>query len=756
MTNLVVEGFATYGLGSVLDTGVIDRQQSPVAKAMLSGAWADCRRIITVPAPSLGVLPFGTDEAIYYGGPSTPNQIGDPGFELRRVVPVPADELIVSLRFAAATLPTIGGVCGICALRNGSNATVALLVLQPSGQLALYQKGTELPGPSRVLLLQTQTPVIVAESAQHIEFMIAPAAGTFELYVDGNQVMDGTGLTFGAAGPIALIAFNTSDANSQQFSDNAVIYFTDLIIRDTEGTTNNEIMGDRRVATLMVNRDDDDFQGWTPFPLQRFGTGILDNSRASNNSGVVTAAPTTETDLGDGDFTIEGQFRFSALPSSSNRATLFGKWDTAGNQRSYLAFLGGPLLDSGMFAFQCSTDGLSGTVETLIRWPWEPQVGRWYHVAISRKTGVLRFFVDGVQQGTDVADVREYFAGAARTCLGGLYIDTGNVVDYSLDGWVDEFRLTQGVGRYDANFTPPTAEFPRSALGDPDWADVTWLSGFDSGLFDDSSFGRTLLATSLTGPNDPPPVMQTPDDKDAAYKTLNKRSPPLDDTFIQAALLPATGLLTISALPLNAQVVRVGTEDGTDPAIYTFKTVLATAYDVLIGASESDSLNNLVAAINGAAGEGTLYGTGTLANFDVTAVRMPTLQVMAIANTAGAVGNAIVTTETLTNGAWAAGTLQGGADIPGPSQFGFERPPNNTTVVDSITLVQRAWKTDSGPATVVQAFVGPGGAKTDGDPHALSTTPTLYFDTFEIDPDTAAPITPTTVVSGKTRVNRTV
>lgn len=71
---------------------------------------------------------------------------------------------------------------------------------------------------------------------------------------------------------------------------------------------------------------------------------------------------------------------------------------------------------------------------------------------------------------------------------------------------------------------------------------------------------------------------------------------------------------------------------------YTFVSVLADANDVLIGVDFDATAANLVAAINGDAGEGTTYGTGTVANSDVTvAYSSPNLTFTAIAD--GSFGN---------------------------------------------------------------------------------------------------------------------
>jgi hypothetical protein len=74
----------------------------------------------------------------------------------------------------------------------------------------------------------------------------------------------------------------------------------------------------------------------------------------------------------------------------------------------------------------------------------------------------------------------------------------------------------------------------------------------------------------------------------------------------------ASGILTGTTIAVGDTVTIAG-------KVYTFRAALVGAYDVLVGASDSESLDNLISAINGTAGAGTTYGTGTVAHPLVTA-----------------------------------------------------------------------------------------------------------------------------------------
>lgn len=92
--------------------------------------------------------------------------------------------------------------------------------------------------------------------------------------------------------------------------------------------------------------------------------------------------------------------------------------------------------------------------------------------------------------------------------------------------------------------------------------------------------------------------------------------------------------------------------------------VAAVANQVLRGGSASDSLDNLIAAINGAAGSGSTYSTGTVANTQAAAAAGTGDTLDATALSFGVAGNLIVKSEASSVLDWdgTGGFLTGGVD----------------------------------------------------------------------------------------------
>jgi hypothetical protein len=125
----------------------------------------------------------------------------------------------------------------------------------------------------------------------------------------------------------------------------------------------------------------------------------------------------------------------------------------------------------------------------------------------------------------------------------------------------------------------------------------------------------------------------------------------------------SVGTLTLAANASNGETCTIG---GT---VYTFVTALdATgdqSYEVKIGAAATNTIDNLIAAINAGSGAGTTYGSGTSANEYVSAAAGAgdTMDVEALE--VGTDGDAITTTEAMAQGSWGAGVLGSGADRDG-------------------------------------------------------------------------------------------
>ena len=742
MSNLVVEGFGTYGTGLVIDgSGIL-----PVGQALLSGVWAEVPVFQNAAFPlAVGLLPWdASDPSLWLSRHMRATSISEGSYPgatstYRRVMPSNENTMLLSMRFATSFLSTETEI--ICGFNNNANVAMGYLVVLPSGQMSLLSPDLA------TIYATTSGPVIVAATATPLEMQFSAISGTFQLRVNSVTVINASAIAFSLANQVSQIRFFPA---KNTVITRPVFYMTDLIMRNTAGTVNNTFMGDRRVATLLVNSDDPAHQGWTAFPLKKFGNGILDLT--AGDKACITVPNTTFTDLGAGDFTLEGQVRFNVLPSGANKMTIFGKWDAgAQNKRSYQLFKGGPGLNGGATVFQISTTGTAGTVVTVISTlAWVPLIGTYYHIAIERKTSVTTLYINGVAIAF-AADANTYFAGTAPTIFGAETVGTSTItVNTSLLGWLDEVRFTVGLYRYGASFTPPSVAFPRGGA-DPNFANVGVIFSFDSGIIADES-NHALSSSAFNGA-----VAVTPNDGVSNYQVMAKQAPS-DTSFLAAAFLQATGTYTLSSLPANNDTVTLATKAGPAAAVYTWKTTLTgAAFEVKIGTLVADCITNIVAAINLAAGAGTLYGTGTTANLDTTAAisATTTAALTATAIVPGTGGNALASTRTGTAGAWGAATLLGGVNIPANSQFGYTRLPTATTAVDSVTILTRSWKSDAGTATLQTSFVGSAGGVLSGISRAISTVPTVYLDTIEADPDTAGPLTPTSVALGKLRLNRT-
>ena len=80
----------------------------------------------------------------------------------------------------------------------------------------------------------------------------------------------------------------------------------------------------------------------------------------------------------------------------------------------------------------------------------------WYHIALTRKSGTSRLFVNGVQEGGDFADS---FDHAAMSGSRPLFGRNGDITQNFFNGWMDEIRIIKGYAVWDADFDVPTEPY---------------------------------------------------------------------------------------------------------------------------------------------------------------------------------------------------------------------------------------------------------------------------------------------------------
>jgi hypothetical protein len=143
-------------------------------------------------------------------------------------------------------------------------------------------------------------------------------------------------------------------------------------------------------------------------------------------------------EFGTGDFTIEFWSYFDSSFDTSAAAILFA----IGSFRS-LYFISPNLQLRTHNGFNTL---ISGTALSL---------AAWHHIALVKSGSNHLLFADGAQVGSTYFSSDSYTT--QRITFGTNDNGTNNYI-----GEMDEIRITKGVARYTANFSPPTAPFPDS------------------------------------------------------------------------------------------------------------------------------------------------------------------------------------------------------------------------------------------------------------------------------------------------------
>ncbi len=177
----------------------------------------------------------------------------------------------------------------------------------------------------------------------------------------------------------------------------------------------------------------------------KFGTAAgLFNTISTNE--FISTPDSSDFTVSSGAFTVD--FWFNRTSGDGVNRFLFGQRVTTPVNTSIEGLLsGGNVVQAAI-----SSDGVNFTVVTGVT---TITASGWHHYAVVRTSDILRLFLDGVQEGGDVAFTGSVFDSSSSFQVGGI---TGLLAN-GFVGSIDELRLSVGIARWTSNFTPPAIAY---------------------------------------------------------------------------------------------------------------------------------------------------------------------------------------------------------------------------------------------------------------------------------------------------------
>jgi len=232
------------------------------------------------------------------------------------------------------------------------------------------------------------------------------ATAYFNGYISNFRIIKGTALyTVPFAPPIAPTSATTANTS-------VLLNFTSSGVFDATGRTVFESAGDAKISRF----------------ISKNGT----HSLYFDGTGDYLVAPSNVNfNFDTGDFTIECYVNWTTVAADKGLVS------------RYTSSTGWALRYSGL-GLQFSDGDTS-----LLVYATTPATNTWYHYAVTRSGTNLRMFIDGVLVASATNSTN-------LTATNPLYIGTLAPSTWLFNGYIDDVRITKGVARYTANFTPPT------------------------------------------------------------------------------------------------------------------------------------------------------------------------------------------------------------------------------------------------------------------------------------------------------------
>jgi len=158
------------------------------------------------------------------------------------------------------------------------------------------------------------------------------------------------------------------------------------------------------------------------------------------NGDYLTVPYSEQFNYGISDFTIEAHIYATSLSSFPN---IYSQRNGTGNGITFRITNGGNL----QFFYGDGAGAAAGATSITLN--------TWNHVAITKSNNFVYLWLNGAQEATASNSVN--LTNSTAQVNIGRYPVIGQEYFF---GYIDDLRITKGVARYTANFTPPDAQFP--------------------------------------------------------------------------------------------------------------------------------------------------------------------------------------------------------------------------------------------------------------------------------------------------------
>jgi hypothetical protein len=141
-------------------------------------------------------------------------------------------------------------------------------------------------------------------------------------------------------------------------------------------------------------------------------------------------------------FTVEAWIYLNAITSIK---TIVSNYATSASASGWGIFVPNTGIVTGQFYSGISATNVSSADPIT--------TANWVHVAFVRNSNLFTLYLNGVG-GTSVS------SSATLNNSSNLLLIGSEAGTLNWDGYIDDLRITKGIARYTANFTPPAAPFP--------------------------------------------------------------------------------------------------------------------------------------------------------------------------------------------------------------------------------------------------------------------------------------------------------